>query len=101
MILRESCVMLGSPEVLSISWSHSLMLQCRLNVEILQIVFCYVCSSLTMKEYNRRLTSYVKILYRLYFGINVQDQGKEGLLIYAVLRGLVCSPLESKVQELV
>ena len=38
--------------------------------------FCYICGSLTFKKNKRNISSHVKRLYELYFGIKVGDQEK-------------------------
>ncbi|XP_076033585.1 uncharacterized protein LOC143020748 [Oratosquilla oratoria] len=38
--------------------------------------FCYICGSVTLRQYKRQLTQRVKKLYELYFGCKVGDQDK-------------------------
>ncbi|XP_076066912.1 uncharacterized protein LOC143040106 [Oratosquilla oratoria] len=38
--------------------------------------FCYICGSVTLRQYKRQLTQCVKKLYELYFGCKVGDQDK-------------------------
>ena len=39
--------------------------------------FCYICGCVTTKAYKRKISNYVKKLYKLYFEIEVGDQDKK------------------------